>query len=71
MGESKKDCFAYHNICGTEVCSALRMMKCKYEECKFYKKKEDFCGRCPSKKKNPLECIKCKKIMKGGRESYF
>lgn len=67
MREAKRDCFAYHNFCGTEVCSALKAMYCKYGkgECKFYKTKENFCGKCPSKKNNKLECMKCKKVLKG------
>lgn len=67
MREAKKDCFAYRKMCGTEVCSALKAMYCKYRngECKFYKTKENFCGNCPSRKKNQMECVKCKKVLKG------
>lgn len=68
MGEAKKDCFAYRTMCGTEVCTALKQLYCRYGkgECKFYKKEEEFCKGCPSKTKNPIECrLRCIPARKG------
>lgn len=55
--EVKKDCFAYDKR--NNRCKALKETFCKYEECAFYKTKEELCAKCPDKEKQGA-CEMCR-----------
>ncbi len=58
MAEVKKDCFGYMVRGGKGTCKALNGLYCKYEECKFYKEKDETCKGCPNKGQTAI-CVSC------------
>ena len=61
MAEVKKDCFAYDE--STKRCKILRSVFCKWQQCRFYKKKGTLCNGCLSKG-NALACSHCQEARK-------
>lgn len=40
--EPKHDCFAFVSLGSRDICSALKRMYCRYEQCHFYKTREEY-----------------------------
>lgn len=61
--DAKKDCFAYDGE--RNICTALRALRCKWEDCKFYKKEGELCKGCPNNKHRDATCARCIEARRG------
>lgn len=55
MANIKTDCFAYRE---GRKCNALSKLYCEFENCKFYKTKQQRCAEC-EKTRTRITCGEC------------